>query len=172
MFRSIFSFCWEMVESMSFALAVFVVTYLFFFSPGVVQGASSYPTWQENERFVTDKISYKFSLPKRGDFVVIVSPTSADVDFIKRIVGLPGETIKIDNCKVYINGEIYNEEYLQPNTCTAPDSLTNISDGYYFVMGDNRTHSSDSRFFGPIPYSSIVGKVAVRYWPLEKFGKI
>lgn len=177
--RKVFVVFWDLVESVTFALALVVVTYLFFFQPGEVHGASSYPTWQENERFITSKIAYKIYEPARGDFVVIMSPANSDVDFIKRIVGLPGETIRISNCLVYINGRLLDETpYLQSNVCTrterylAENSDLLISSDYYFLMGDNREHSSDSRDFGPIPRASIVGKAVFRYWPLDRAGFI
>lgn len=170
---------WDLVESVTFALALVVITYLFFFQPGEVHGTSSYPTWQENERFITSKIAYRIGEPDRGDFVVIMSPGNADVDFIKRIIGLPGETIKISNCNVYINGQLLDETgYLQSGVCTKPERyLAENNDllipaDYYFLMGDNREHSSDSRDFGPIPRSSIVGEAVFRFWPLDRAGLI
>lgn len=177
--RKTLGFVWETIESFTFALALFVVSYLFFFQPGIVHGTSSYPTWQENERFVTSKIAYMIGQPQRGDFVVVKSPQNADIDFIKRIVGMPGEKIKISNCQVYINNRVLDESgYLQPGICTGPESfLTNdhelaIPADFYFLLGDNREHSSDSRGFGPIFRSSIIGKVVFRYWPPERFGSI
>lgn len=157
-------------------MAIFVISYLFFFQPGIVHGASSYPTWQENEKFFTSKIAYLFEKPQRGDFVVIVSPGNSDIDFIKRIVGLPSEKIELKSCLVYINGVPLSEPYLQPNTCTSPESFLpegadyQIPDNTYFLLGDNRSHSSDSRDFGPVPKSSIVGKVIFRYWPPDRLG--
>lgn len=167
-------FVWDVFESIVFALAIFVVSYLFFFAPGEVHGSSSYPTWQEDERFITDKISYKFNPPERGDFVVLESPKNTDVDFIKRIVGLPEETIKISRCQVLINDVVLNENYLPSGTCTLGQSFLKenfdyiIPPDHYFVLGDNRSGSSDSRGFGPIPRSSIIGKVIFRYWPPER----
>lgn len=173
-FRKTLSFFWNIFESATFVLAIFVVSYLFFFQPGIVHGTSSYPTWQEDDRFITERVSYQFENPRRGDFVVFVSPRNADVDFIKRIVGLPGEKIRIHNCRVYVNDSLLFEPYLPPNGCTGPESF--LSEGInfpipgesYFVLGDNRSHSSDSRDFGPILKSNIVGKVVFRYWPLER----
>ncbi len=149
-------------------MAIVVVTYLFFFQPGIVHGNSSYPTWQEDDRFVSEKISYKFGQPQRGDFVVMQSPQNVDIDFIKRVVGLPGETLQIRACRVSINSIFLEESYLRPGTCTKPDGTWTLENGYYFVMGDNREGSSDSRIFGPIPQSSIVGKVILRYFPLDR----
>lgn len=178
MLRKLVGFVWDIFESVTFAMALFVVAYLFFFQPGIVKGSSSYPTWKTDERFLTEKITYRFGLPQRGDFVVIVSPRNADIDFIKRVVGLPGESIRLKSCQVYINNALLSEPYLQPNTCTAPESFLRENVNYqipgdsYFLLGDNRPGSSDSRDFGPIPKSKIVGKVIFRYWPPERIAPI
>lgn len=170
---------WEFVEASTFALGVFVVIYLFFFQVGVVNGASSYPTISDGERFITDKITYRFNNPTRGDFVVINSPRNESIDFIKRIIALPGETILIANGEVFLNGQLLDESsYLQPGTKTYPESFLQdntpllVPWDHYFVMGDNRSHSSDSRDFGPIPKESIVGKAVLVVWPLDHFGKL
>ena len=168
--KRIFGFFYEIIETATFSLTLVFATYLFLFQVGEVHGTSSYPTWQENERFITDKISYKLHSPERGDFVVIQSPRNPEIDFIKRIIGLPNETIKIAGCQVYIDKQLLAEPYLQPNTCTNRDQEKLIPSDSYFVMGYNRQNSSDSRDFGPISASSIVGKVIFRFWPMEKLG--
>lgn len=176
--RKILVAVWDVVESVTFALALVVISYLFFFQPGEVHGTSSFPTWQENERFITSKIAYTISEPQRGDFVVMVSPRNADIDFIKRVVGLPKETIELKSCQVYINGSLLVESYLEPDTCTGPESFLQssaayqIPDNHYFLLGDNREHSSDSRDFGPVPKRKIIGKVIFRYWPLDRLGPV
>lgn len=176
--RKILQTIWDVIESATFALAIFLVAYLFFFQPGVVRGSSSFPTIKDNERFITDKLSYRLQNPQRGDFVVIKSPQNSEIDFIKRIVGLPGETIMLLSCRIYIDGNILNEPYLQPETCTQGESFLKegqnyqIPTNFYFMLGDNRNHSSDSRDFGPIPASNIVGKAGFRYWPPEGFGAL
>lgn len=170
---------WELVETATFALGFTVATYLFLFQTTQVHGFSSYPTIQPDEMLIVDKITYRFSSPQRGDFVILQSPRNADIDFIKRIIGLPGETLKISEGNVFINGSLLDESgYLPPGTFTGPEGFLKenqpiqIPSGYYFVMGDNRVNSSDSRDFGPIPSGNIVGKVDLRFWPPEKFGKV
>ena len=176
--RRAFGILWEIVETTTFVLGFVVVTYFFLFQTGEVHGASSFPTWKDNERFITDKISYRIGQPQRGDFIVLQSPKNAEVDFIKRIIGLPEERLKINGGKVYINGTLLYEPYLQPETFTGPEGYLKenkeiiIPKKSYFVMGDNRQNSSDSRDFGPIRENSIVGKVTLRFWPPEKFGII
>lgn len=170
---------WEFIEAIVFALAIFVVVYLFLFQPNQVKGSSMYPTFKDGEYILTDKISYRLGLPKRGDVVVFKSPKNSDVDFIKRIVGLPGETVRISGGKVFINnGRLDESFYLDPSIYTGPESYLSenqtvtVPDGYYFVLGDNRPHSSDSRDFGPVTTDEFVGKVFFRYFPVDRFGKI
>jgi signal peptidase I len=169
---------WDFLESITFALAIFVVVYLFLFQPSVVLGTSSYPTIRPEDKVISEKISYLLHPPQRGDFVILQSPVNNDVDFVKRIVGLPGERLKILNGNVYINGDILDEPYLQAGVFT--DSKSYLSEnqeieipmGQFFVMGDNREHSSDSRDFGPVPQGNIVGHVVFRFWPLDRTGVV
>lgn len=176
--KNIFGVFWEFIEAAVFALAIFVVVYLFLFQPNQVKGHSMEPTFYDGEYILTDKISFKMGLPKRGDVVVFVSPKNADVDFIKRIIGLPGERVKIKGGKVFINDTNFDESaYLASTVYTGPESFLSenqaftVPEGKYFVMGDNRPGSSDSRDFGPVEPKEFVGRVFFRYWPLDRFGK-
>ncbi len=171
----IISFFFDFLETTVVALSIFVVAYLFLIQPHEIKGNSMEPNLHNNEYILTDKISYRFSEPKRGDIIIFKAPNNPEVDYIKRIIGLPGERVKIQNGQVYINGKILNEPYIK--------DLTNLSSGYmkegeeivvpedeYLAFGDNRPHSSDSREFGPIPSKLIIGKAILRYWPLPQFG--
>lgn len=176
--KNIFGVFWEFIEAAVFALAIFVVVYLFLFQPNQVKGHSMDPTFHDGEYILTDKVSFRLGLPKRGDVVVFISPKNADIDFIKRIVALPGERVRIRGGKVYINDNSLDESvYLGPGVYTGSESflLENreflVPEGKYFVMGDNRPGSSDSRDFGPVKPSEFVGKVFFRYWPIDRFGK-
>ncbi len=169
---------WEFVEAVVFALMIFFVCYLLLFQPNQVKGLSMDPTFHDGEYILTDKISFRLGAPHRGDVVVFRSPKNADIDFIKRIVGLPGEKIKIYGGKVYINNQLLDESsYLDSTVYTGPESYLSenqeliIPSGRYFVFGDNRMHSSDSRDFGPVLPSEFIGKVFFRYWPIDRFGK-
>ena len=177
LFNNIKSGIWEIIESLTFSLAIFSVVYLFLFMPMEVHGASSEPTLQEGDRFIIDKISYRFDTPSRGDFVVIQSPQNPDVDFIKRIIGLPGEIISLQAGSVFINRNQLIEAYLPARVVTTPGSCLPegknllIPAGYYFVMGDNRSHSSDSRSFCSIEGSKIIGRAVFRWWPPGRVGQ-
>lgn len=177
--KNVFGVFWEFIEAIVFALAIFVVVYLFLFQPNQVKGSSMYPTFKDGEYILTDKISYRLGQPKHGEVVVFKSPKNENVDFIKRIIGLPGDSVKISRGKVYLNGKLLDEsEYLDQSVYTGPESFLaedqdiTVPDGKYFVMGDNRPHSSDSRDFGPVTTDEFVGKVFFRYFPIDRFGKI
>ncbi|MDO8515222.1 MAG: signal peptidase I [bacterium] len=172
----IFSVLWEAVEALVFAAAIFVVCYLWLFQPNQVSGGSMFPTFKDKEYILTDKVSYRFGTPARSDVVVFKSPKNPDVDFIKRIIGLPGDTVKLLNGKVYVNNVMLEEPYL-PKDFLTPGSLflreggsVTVPEGDFFVMGDNRTGSSDSREWGPITKEEIIGKVFFRYFPFDRFG--
>jgi signal peptidase I len=166
----------DALEPVVLAFAVFMIIYLFLFQPHKVDGMSMYPSFNTKELILTDKITYKRSEPQRGDVIVFHAPPPFDSDFIKRIIGLPGETVMIKGGSVYINGQILKESYLPPDDVTLEKSFLRdgvpyaIPAGYFMVFGDNRGFSSDSREWGPISKSAIVGKAWVRYWPPGKVG--
>lgn len=158
--------------------AIFALIYLFIAQPHKVSGLSMFPTFDNGDYIMTDKISYRLAAPQRGDVVVLKNPRDESQDFIKRIIGLPGETMEISNNKVIINGKLLQEKYLPPQTITTPGNFLGegesikIPENQYIVVGDNRSHSSDSREWGGITKEEIVGKVFFRYWPPQSFGLI
>ncbi len=158
------------------ALAIFVVVYLFFFQPHQVKGASMDPNFHDNEYILTDKISYRFHTPQRGDVVIFRAPQNRELDYIKRVIGLPGEKVKVQGGEVFVNGQRLKESYLPANlTTNAGDFLRagqdyQIPEDNYIVFGDNRPHSSDSRAWGPVVKEDIIGKAWLRYWPPQDFG--
>ena len=176
--RSVINFFFDFLETIVVALSVFVVVYLFIIQPHEVKGSSMEPSFQNNEYIITDKLSYRFGNPQRGDVVIFKAPINPDVDYIKRIIGLPGEKVKISQSKVYIDDKLLDEPYLEEITPLFPGGFVqegitiDIPIDHYFVMGDNRPHSSDSREFGPIPRKSIVGKAIFRYWTINELGLI
>ena len=154
-----------------------------------IPSESMLPTLHVNDKLMVDKISYRFSNPVRGD-IVVFNPTAqlekelgADGkpkyhdSFVKRVIGVPGDRIEVNNGKVYINGTAIAENYLNeaPNynwssTALTPDGV--VPQGQYLVLGDNRNNSYDSHYWGFVPKDKIVGKAIVRYWPIDRAGKI
>ena len=173
----------DFVETIVVSLAIFFVIYIFVAQPHQVNGSSMDPTLQTGEFLLTEKINYRFHEPARGEIIVFRAPSSACVgdrcDYIKRVIGLPGETVKVADGKFYINGELLDEShYLAPTIMTNPGAFTanereiTLGEDQYFVSGDNRPGSSDSRFWGPIDKKSIIGRAFFAYWPLTKVGLI
>lgn len=168
----------DAIEPVVLAFAIFMMVYLFLFQPHKVDGSSMYPRLYNKEYLLTDKLSYRRHAPQRGDIVVFHAPPPNNSDFIKRVIGLPGETIMLRGGQVLINGEILPEEYLPQGLTTGERSFLrenvpfSIPEGYFMVFGDNRNYSSDSREWGPITRKSIVGKAWVRYWPTDRIGVI
>lgn len=174
--KKIVNFFLDFLETIVVALSIFVVVYLFIMQPHEIKGSSMEPNFQDKEYILTDKISYRLHSPTRGDVVIFKAPVNPDVDYIKRVVGLPADRVKVQNGFVYVNGEKLNEYYLRDTTSLFPGSfLTDgveitVPEGKIFVMGDNRPHSSDSRQFGPIPISDVIGRAFIRYWPITSIG--
>jgi signal peptidase I len=144
-----------------------------------VEGLSMWATLDDNDYLIANKIDYRLHAPQRGDIIILRPPTNNSTDFIKRVIALPGEKLLIRTGVIYINGHRLHEPYL-PEEWTndinpVPWSLGDgavIPPNEYFVMGDNRNRSQDSRFFGPITRDRIDGKAWFRIWPLNHFGNI
>lgn len=176
--RSLWLFFLDFLETIVVSLAIFAVVYIFLFQPHQVDGQSMEPNFHNGEYILTDKISYRIHKPNRGDVVVFHSPQDEKVDFIKRIVGIPGDTIKVSAGHIYLNGIKLNESYVNdPGKVLAGRFLREGAEievplGQYFVMGDNRNHSSDSREWGLVTSGGIVGRAFFRYWPLSEFGLV
>lgn len=156
--------------------AIGTVIYLFVAQPHKVSGNSMFPNFHNADYIITDKVSYRFSLPQRGDVVVFKNPKDPSQDFIKRVIGLPGEKVKVQGGKVYINGKILEEPYLKPEVYTTTGAFLQegkemiVNEGSTIVMGDNRPNSSDSREWGLLPNEKIIGRVILRYFPPPDFG--
>ncbi len=144
-----------------------------------VEGLSMFATLDNDDYLIANKIDYRLQAPQRGDIVILRPPTNNSTDFIKRVIALPGERLLIRDGVVYINGHKLDEPYL-PDQWTQQTNPPRWSEGegmvipanQYFVMGDNRNRSQDSRFFGPITRDRIDGKAWFRIWPLDHFGNI
>ena len=172
---------YEVAESFLTSLVVVLVLYITIGSVEVVWGASMEPNFETGERILVDKISENFREYERGEVVVLVPPTEDSKHFIKRVIGLPGDIIKVFECKIYIyrdgNQFTLDEEYLGSSACTLGGNeflqegrSVEIKEGSYVVMGDNRRNSLDSRVFGMVKASDIVGRVVFRFWPPGKLG--
>jgi signal peptidase I len=135
-----------------------------------IEGNSMEPNLHDGEYVLIDKISYLLHPPERGDVVVFVPPNN-ERDYIKRVIGLPGDTVEIKGGQVYVNGIALDEPYLQ-NLTRADMPARIVEEGRYFVMGDNRNNSSDSRSFGSITPQSIVGRAWLVYWPPSDWGTV
>jgi signal peptidase I len=157
----------ELVQVVVPALVLALVVHLFLAQATVVYGQSMEPNLSQFQRLIIDKLSYRLHAPQRNDIVVIDLPAMEDM-LVKRIVGLPGETLYFHDQRVYVNGEPLAETFPHdPNLQEMGPRLLGPQE--YFVMGDNRSNSNDSRSFGPIPVEDIVGRVWLRYWPLNQF---
>ena len=173
--KKIYLFLLDTVQTFLIAAAVFLVIYVFFFRPFEVKGESMYPNFYDKEYVLTNLIILKFDNPKRGDVVVFKAPPDPNKDYIKRIIGIPGDSISIKDGKVYLNGNILDESgYLKPDVKTYPGAFlkegetVKIPKDEYFVMGDNRLYSSDSREWGFVNKNEIVGNSLFVYWPLTR----
>lgn len=134
-----------------------------------IEGQSMEPNLHDGEYVLIDKVSYTLRTPERGDIVVFVRP--GERDYIKRVIGLPGDTVEIRGGRVLVNGVALDEPYLQQPT-NSSYAARMVEPGHYFVMGDNRNNSSDSRSFGPISFNSIVGRAWLVYWPPADWGAV
>jgi len=146
-----------------------LLAYGLVFNFSIVRGSSMAPGIHDGDRIVIDHLSYVLGGVKRGDIVVLEYPLDPSVDYIKRVIGVPGDEVHIDGSAVWVNGARIDEPYV-----SAPDPRTHLAlvvqPGTYFVLGDNRQHSSDSREFGLVPRENLVGKVDLRVWPPQRVG--
>ena len=150
---------------------VLLVVYGLLFNFSVVRGSSMSPSIFDGDRILIDHFTYLFTDVGRGDIVVLQYPLDPRLDYIKRVIGVPGDEIVIEKGRVFVNGEELQEQYVD-----VPDLSsrlqTYVMKGHYFVLGDNRCHSSDSREFGQVPVENLRGKVDLRVWPLGRIGLI
>lgn len=155
----------------SLAISAFII--IFLYQPVKVEGTSMMPSLDDQERIFVNKYVYRLEPIQRGDIVVFRYPRDTSKSFIKRVIGLAGDRIRIDSGEVFVNGEELDEDYVPaayadqrsyPETVVPPNS--------YFVLGDHRTMSNDSRDFGPVNVGFIYGKAVFGYWPVDKMGRV
>lgn len=169
------SFVWELAKIIIISLAIIIPIRFFLVQPFFVRGASMEPGFEDGQYLIIDELSYRFSEPQRGEVVVFRYPQDPSQYYIKRIIGLPKEKIEIEDNKILI----YNDEFphglvLDESEYLGQDGITNgtleisLDENEYFVLGDNRAHSSDSRRWGPLPRKYVVGRAWIRAWPFNQ----
>ncbi|MFD1862455.1 signal peptidase I [Planococcus sp. FY231025] len=173
---------WEWSKALLIAFGLAAIIRVFFFTPIVVDGESMMPTLEHGDRMIVNKIGYSVGEPDRFDIIVFHAPE--EKDYIKRVIGLPGDHVAYENDQLYINGEAVEEPYLdtykQGITGTLTEDFTleditnqsTIPEGYVFVMGDNRRQSKDSRHIGIVPIEEVIGSTSFIFWPMEEAGVV
>jgi signal peptidase I len=169
-------FIWEIVKIAVIALIIVVPIRAFVFQPFFVRGASMEPNFHDFDYLIVDEISYRVRQPQRGEVIVFYNPNNNSQRFIKRVIGLPGETIKVEKGEVSIKQDadffvLDESKYLDQSVKTPGSKEITLKDNQYFVMGDNRGVSLDSRFFGALEKKLIIGKESFRLWPLSILAK-
>jgi signal peptidase I len=173
--RKIYEFLIDSVQTFLIAAAIFLVIYAFLFRPFEVNGDSMYPNFHDKEYVITNLIGLRFKTPKLGDVVVFKAPPDPDKDYIKRIIGVPGDTVSIKNGDVYLNGKLFDESsFLKPDVKTYEEAFlkegntVTVPANEYFVLGDNRPYSSDSREWGFVKKEDLIGESLFVYWPITQ----
>lgn len=169
---------WEWAKAILIAFSIAAIIRFFLFTPIVVDGESMMPTLHDGDRMVVNKIGYEIGTPERFEIVVFHAPEQKN--YIKRIIGLPGDHVAYKDDQLYINGEPIDEPYLDEKkaeitegtltedfTLEEQTNMSEIPEGYFFVMGDNRRYSKDSRHIGLVPQDEIIGTTNLIFWPLQ-----
>ncbi|MFH1461264.1 MAG: signal peptidase I [Patescibacteria group bacterium] len=172
--KKVFIFIWEIVKIVVISLAIIIPVRYYLIQPFFVRGASMEPNFDNGQYLVIDEISYRFEEPVRGEVVVFRYPIDPSQYYIKRIIGLPGETIEIENGQIFVynqefpEGRILDESaYLPLGRLTSGQVKVELNENQYFVLGDNRQASSDSRQWGALAENYIIGRVWIRAWPFD-----
>jgi len=155
----------------SLAISAFII--IFLYQPVKVEGTSMMPGLEDQERIFVNKFVYRWEPIQRGDIVVFRYPRDPSKSYIKRVIGLAGDRVRIENGQVFVNGESVDEDYVPSDYADArsyPQVI--VPPNSYFVLGDHRTMSNDSRDFGPVNERYIYGKAVFGYWPMEKLGRL
>lgn len=177
--RKAYFFLLDILQTLILAAAAFVVVYMFLFRPFEVKGESMYPNLHDREYLITNIISLRLGDPKLGDVVVFKAPNEPEKDFIKRVIGVAGDQVSVIDGQVYLNGANLDEnKYLDNSVRTYGGSFlkegqtVTVPQGYFFVLGDNRSYSSDSREWGFVPKKNIIGISFFIYWPVSAAGTL
>ncbi len=160
---------WAWIKTIASAAVYAVLIVTFGFQVARVEGMSMAPTLEDQDRLIVNKAIYRFTSPHKGDIVMLYYPVNPDKSFVKRVIAEENDLVRIVDGRVYVNDVAVNDDYV-PNEFRSHDDWgpSMIQEGYYFVMGDHRNNSSDSRHWGLVPKRYIIGKVQVRWWPLPE----
>jgi len=164
------SFLRDIVETIVLVLIIYGLVSLGFLQFRVIQ-TSMEPNFHDGQRLVVNKLAYRLHPPERGDVIIFHPPTNPEKEYIKRVIGLPGEEVKIEKGQVFINGHPLKETYIAyPDQRSWGPAI--VGEDEYFVLGDNRPNSSDSRSWGVLPRKNIIGKAWLSFWPPQKWGLV
>ena len=166
---SVWSLVYEVLETIVLAAIIWLAVN-FATARFIVEGSSMEPNFHTGQMLIVSKLAYKLSTPQRGDVIVFQYPGNPVDDYIKRVIGIPGDTVDIQDGRVSINGQAISEPYLAPDSSEMFRGKWTVPADSYFVMGDNRLHSSDSRSWGMLSKEFIIGKAWVSYWPPRLWG--
>ena len=158
----------ETLEVVLIALVTVFIIRHFLVQPFLVSGASMEPNFEDGDYLLVDEISYRFREPQRGEVIVFRYPKNLSTYFIKRVIGLPGDTIEIQAGTIYVNDKLLKEDYLSDALRSRDNLVMKLKSDEYFVMGDNRSHSFDSRNWGPLPKKNVVGLARTRIFPFHE----
>jgi len=162
----------DILESVIIAVILAVIIRFFIIQPFYIPSGSMEPTLTKGDRIIVNKFIYRFQEPKRGDVIVFKYPLDPKRDFIKRVIGVPGDTVEIKDSELIINGKPVLEPYLPQGLKFADYGPVTVPQDKFLMMGDNRNNSEDSRVWGLLPRENIRGKAIVLYWPLDRLGFI
>ncbi len=176
MIKNFFKYVFELVKVVVISLAIIIPIRYYLIQPFYVKGASMEPNFYDKEYLIIDEISYRFHEPARGDIVVFRYPRNPEEYFIKRVIGLPGEKIQIKDGQVYVYNKEHPDGFKLAETYLPEDLKTyglnedevSLSQSEYYVLGDNRNSSKDSRSFGPVDKKFVTGRVLLRGWPFNR----
>ena len=168
----------ENVRLVAIALTIAIVVRLFIAEPRFIPSPSMVPTLAVGDRLLVEKVSYRLHVPSRGDIVVFEPPPQlqeygyrASQAFIKRVIGLPGQEVRVSGGRVYVDSEALSEDYIAELPAYEMPAVV-VPEGHLFVMGDNRNDSNDSHVWGFLPIENVIGRAALRFWPLDKVGAV
>lgn len=174
--KNFFSFGGEILEVVVLALLIVIPIRYFLFQPFVVDGSSMEPNFYDGDYLIVDQITYRFRSPERGEVIIFYAPTDPSKRFIKRVIGLPGETLETIDGQIQVTDKEGNQFFLDetyhPWGGVGNSFVVTLEESQYFVMGDNRDRSYDSRFWGYLPSDNIIGRAVLRLWPLDRIAQI